>query len=114
MAARRTAAGPIPVTVTELVRSGLLSRHRMMAWRFARGHGVSVSDAIEAVSLKADAKKPVSRLSGGQQRRALLARALVGGSRLLLLDEPTEGLLRSLWMKSCAFYDRSRAMKVYQ
>ena len=63
MAARRTAAGPIPVTVTELVRSGLLSRHRMMAWRFARGHGVSVSDAIEAVSLKADAKKPVSRPS---------------------------------------------------
>ena len=37
-----------------------------------------------------------SQLSGGQQKLAALGRALMGGTRLLLLDEPFEGVAPAL------------------
>jgi zinc transport system ATP-binding protein len=88
---RQTAAGPIPVTVRELVRSGRLARKGLLKRRSSIDDR-AVSDAIAAVGLADKDRMPVATLSGGQQRRALVARALAGGARVLLLDEPLAGV----------------------
>jgi zinc transport system ATP-binding protein len=55
----------------------------------------AVEDAIAAVGLADRAGTPVATLSGGQQRRALVARALAGWAEVLFLDEPLAGVDRS-------------------
>ena len=48
----------------------------------------AVESAIDAVGAAAYADRPLGRLSGGEQQRLLLAQAIVGGPRMLLMDEP--------------------------
>ncbi|MBN2028476.1 MAG: ABC transporter ATP-binding protein [Actinobacteria bacterium] len=52
----------------------------------------AVMESIKAVGLEGLEKRPIGELSGGQQKRAFLARALCLETRILLLDEPTSGL----------------------
>jgi zinc transport system ATP-binding protein len=88
---RQSAAGPIPVTVDELVRSGRLASNGW--WRRTRdADRRAVDTAIDVVGLSGQRRLPVSRLSGGQQRRALVARGLAGGAKVLILDEPLAGV----------------------
>lgn len=47
---------------------------------------------LEQLDLTALAERPFNQLSQGQQRRALLGRALVHRPELLVLDEPLDGL----------------------
>jgi iron complex transport system ATP-binding protein len=48
--------------------------------------------ALERVGVAHLAEKPLDRMSTGEARRVLIARALVHGPSALVLDEPTRGL----------------------
>jgi len=49
-------------------------------------------ESIRLVGLAGYENRPIGELSGGEQKRAFLARALCRETRILLLDEPTSGL----------------------
>jgi zinc/manganese transport system ATP-binding protein len=51
-----------------------------------------IEAAVRAVCASAFADRPMGRLSGGEQQRLVLAQALVGGARVLVLDEPLSNL----------------------
>lgn len=52
----------------------------------------AIKEAIEAAELNEIIDRPYGKLSGGQRRRADIARALVQKPQILFLDEPTTGL----------------------
>ncbi len=80
-----------PFLVRDIVMAARYAQIGPFRWPSAedRRH---VACALDAVGIRTLAGRPIGRLSGGQQRKALLARALAQGSRLLLLDEPTANL----------------------
>jgi zinc/manganese transport system ATP-binding protein len=51
-----------------------------------------VDEVIELVGAAGYATRPIGSLSGGEQQRLLIAQALVRRPRLLMLDEPLDGL----------------------
>jgi molybdate transport system ATP-binding protein len=85
------AAYRFPATVRECIASGFdssfgLTREPTLQER------VRVDELLAVFALAELAERPLSSLSYGQARRALIARALANRPRLLLLDEPWEGL----------------------
>jgi ribose transport system ATP-binding protein len=71
-------------TLTDFEKFGFLTLKREQR---------AVHDAIKQLNIKTPSEKQIVRyLSGGNQQKVVLAKWLMANSRILLLDEPTQGI----------------------
>lgn len=52
----------------------------------------AINEKIRAIDLEEKRYTRAKNLSGGQRRKLSLAIALIGGSSIVMLDEPTSGM----------------------
>jgi ABC-type sugar transport system ATPase subunit len=69
-----------------------LRRHVRLGLVDRRAEKRAVAAVLERVALRADMEAPIASLSGGNQQKALVARWIASGARVLLLDDPTAGV----------------------
>jgi ribose transport system ATP-binding protein len=80
-------------SVTRNVSVSSMSRFSYGGWLDRSGEREAALKATRELSLRPDNPSvPVRTLSGGNQQKAVLARWLLRGCRVLLLDEPTRGV----------------------
>jgi ribose transport system ATP-binding protein len=69
-----------------------LARHSRGPFVGFRSERRAVAQAMQRVGLRRDPQVLVTSLSGGNQQKAIVARWIASGARLLLLDDPTAGV----------------------
>lgn len=81
-----------PATVMELITMGTLAPRIRPFARYGNWQKQIALSAIKRTGLVGLEQRGVGQLSGGQLRRAMIARAIASGADLIVLDEPDAGL----------------------
>lgn len=80
-----------PVSVYDVVMMGRIGLQNVFKTPTKQDRKY-VEDALSKVDIQAFKDRQIGELSGGQKKRAFVARALAQGADVLLLDEPFAGL----------------------
>ena len=80
-----------PATIEEVVMSGTISSHLRSIF-YKKEDKENAKQVMQRLGIYDIRKKCFADLSGGQQQRVLIARALCATKKIIILDEPTNGL----------------------
>ena len=90
---RKAQALLLDESVARNITLASFGRYARLGWLDRQTENAEAARLVKSLDIRPpDVRRPIRTLSGGNQQKAVLARWLINGRKLLLLDEPTRGV----------------------